>query len=193
MKHLIVALVLLLTDTSVITMNFSGVACPCLCHHHSTEQFSGQQVVIVCRVSCRSLRIFLQLIFHTHKLHFINDSRNAVFKGYEQSGVEISGGEAQKIALARALYKDSSFILLDEPTAALDPISEYEVYSNFNSISGDKTTVYISHRLASFRFCDKIAVFDNGQIVQVGNHNDLVMQNGKYHELWNAQTQYYKN
>ena len=100
MKHLIVALVLLLTDTSVITMNFSGVACPCLCHHHSTEQFSGQQVVIVCRVSCRSLRIFLQLIFHTHKLHFINDSRNAVFKGYEQSGVEISGGEAQKIALA---------------------------------------------------------------------------------------------
>lgn len=117
-----------------------------------------------------------------------------LYKGYDQSGIEISGGEAQKIALARALYKDSSFILLDEPTAALDPISEYEVYSNFNSISGDKTTVYISHRLASCRFCDKIAVFDNGQIVQVGNHNTLVADaNGKYHELWTAQAQYYEN
>ena len=117
-----------------------------------------------------------------------------LYKGYDQSGIEISGGEAQKIALARALYKDSSFILLDEPTAALDPISEYEVYSNFNSISGDKTTVYISHRLASCRFCDKIAVFDNGLIVQVGNHDTLVADsNGKYSELWNAQAQYYNS
>lgn len=115
-----------------------------------------------------------------------------LYKGYDQSGIEISGGEAQKIALARALYKDSPFILLDEPMAALDPVSEYEVYSNFNSISGDKTTVYISHRLASCRFCDKIAVFDNGQIVQIGNHNDLFSdESGKYHELWNAQAQYY--
>lgn len=117
-----------------------------------------------------------------------------LYKGYDQSGIEISGGEAQKIALARALYKDSPFILLDEPTAALDPISEYEVYSNFNSISGDKTTVYISHRLASCRFCDKIAVFDNGQIVQVGNHDTLVADaNGKYSELWHAQAQYYNS
>ncbi len=116
-----------------------------------------------------------------------------LYKGYDRAGIEISGGEAQKIALARALYKDAPFILLDEPTAALDPVSEYEVYSNFNSISGDKTTVYISHRLASCRFCDKIAVFDGGQIVQVGNHNDLVSDtNGKYHALWNAQAQYYQ-
>ena len=115
-----------------------------------------------------------------------------LYKGYDQSGIEISGGEAQKIALARALYKDSPFILLDEPTAALDPISEYEVYSNFNAISGDKTTVYISHRLASCRFCDKIAVFDNGQIVQRGSHDELVAnESGKYYELWHAQAQYY--
>ena len=113
-------------------------------------------------------------------------------KGYDQSGIEISGGEAQKIALARALYKDSPFILLDEPTAALDPISEYEVYSNFNAISGDKTTVYISHRLASCRFCNKIAVFDDGHIVQHGSHEELLSDtNGKYHELWTAQAQYY--
>ncbi len=115
-----------------------------------------------------------------------------LYKGNDQSGIEISGGEAQKIALARALYKDSPFILLDEPTAALDPISEYEVYSNFNAISGDKTTVYISHRLASCRFCNKIVVFDNGHIVQHGSHEELLSDmSGKYHELWNAQAQYY--
>lgn len=115
-----------------------------------------------------------------------------LYKKYDKSGIEISGGEAQKIALARALYKDSPFILLDEPTAALDPISEYEVYSNFNAISGDKTTVYISHRLASCRFCEKIAVFDNGQIIQIGSHTELVSdERGKYYELWTAQAQYY--
>ncbi len=115
-----------------------------------------------------------------------------LYKNYDKSGIEISGGEAQKIALARALYKDSPFILLDEPTAALDPVSEYEVYSNFNKISGDKTAVYISHRLASCRFCDKIAVFDDGQIVQSGSHDALVSdENGKYYELWYAQSQYY--
>ena len=116
-----------------------------------------------------------------------------LYKDFDKGGVEISGGEAQKIALARALYKDAPFILLDEPTAALDPVSEYEVYSNFNRISGDKTTVYISHRLASCRFCDKIAVFDRGGIVQTGTHEELLSDaNGKYHELWHAQAQYYE-
>ncbi len=115
-----------------------------------------------------------------------------LYKGYDRSGMEISGGEAQKIALARALYKDSPFILLDEPTAALDPVSEYEVYSDFNTISGDKTTVYISHRLASCRFCDQIVVFDNGHIVQHGSHGELLCDGcGKYSELWHAQAQYY--
>lgn len=123
---------------------------------------------------------------------FPNGADTYLYKSYDKSGVEISGGEAQKIALARALYKDAPFILLDEPTAALDPVSEYEVYSDFNAISGDKTTVYISHRLASCRFCDKIAVFDDGKIVQTGDHESLVADvSGKYHELWEAQAQYY--
>lgn len=113
-------------------------------------------------------------------------------RDYDKSGVEFSGGEMQKIALARALYKDAPFMLLDEPTAALDPVSEYEVYSNFNAISGDKTAVYISHRLASCRFCDKIAVFDGGRVVQRGTHESLLAdEGGKYHELWMAQAQYY--
>lgn len=115
-----------------------------------------------------------------------------LYKEYDQAGIEISGGEAQKIALARALCKDSPFILLDEPTAALDPVSEYEVYSNFSTISGDKTTVYISHRLASCRFCDEIVVFDQGRIVQHGAHEELLCdEGGKYYELWHAQAQYY--
>ncbi len=116
----------------------------------------------------------------------------SLYKNFDSDGVEISGGEAQKIALARALYKDAPFIILDEPTAALDPVSEYEVYSKFDEIAGDRTAVYISHRLASCRFCDKIAVFHQGEIIQTGSHEELLTDSGgKYYELWNAQAQYY--
>lgn len=114
-----------------------------------------------------------------------------LYKVMDKDGVDVSGGEAQKIAIARALYKDSPFIILDEPTAALDPIAEAEIYSKFNAIVGDKTAVYISHRLSSCRFCDEIAVFDAGHVVQYGSHDELVSQEGKYQELWNAQAQYY--
>ena len=118
--------------------------------------------------------------------------KTTLYKDFDENGIEVSGGEAQKIALARALYKDSPFIILDEPTAALDPIAEYEIYSKFNEIVGDKTAIYISHRLSSCRFCDKIAVFDNGHIVQRGSHDELVAdESGKYYELWRAQAQYY--
>ena len=115
-----------------------------------------------------------------------------LYKDFDEDGVNVSGGEAQKIALARALYKDAPFIILDEPTAALDPIAEAEIYSKFDQIVGDKTAIYISHRLSSCRFCDKIAVFDKGEIVQIGTHDELLAdENGKYYELWNAQAQYY--
>lgn len=116
----------------------------------------------------------------------------SLYQDYEKNGVEISGGEAQKIALARALYKDAPFIILDEPTAALDPVAEYEIYSRFNEIVGEKTAIYISHRLSSCRFCSDIAVFDKGRLVQRGSHDSLVAdEKGKYYELWNAQAQYY--
>ena len=113
-----------------------------------------------------------------------------LYKDFDKEGVEVSGGEAQKIALARALYKNAPFIILDEPTAALDPISEYEVYEHFNEITNDKTAIFISHRLASCRFCDKIAVFDHGNIVELGSHTELLEnESGKYSELWHAQVQ----
>ena len=119
--------------------------------------------------------------------------QTCLYKDFEESGVEISGGEAQKIALARALYKDAPFIILDEPTAALDPVAEYEIYSRFNEIVEDKTAIYISHRLSSCRFCDEIAVFDKGEIIQRGKHEELVSdERGIYYELWNAQAKYYK-
>ncbi|MDE7300201.1 MAG: ABC transporter ATP-binding protein/permease [Lachnospiraceae bacterium] len=115
-----------------------------------------------------------------------------LYRDFSDNGVDVSGGEAQKIAIARALYKNSPFIVLDEPTAALDPIAEAEIYSKFSEIVGDKTAIYISHRLSSCRFCDNIAVFDQGQIVQQGSHDRLVAdESGKYYELWHAQAQYY--
>ena len=106
-------------------------------------------------------------------------------------GVEISGGEAQKIAIARALYKDAPFVILDEPTSALDPVDEYEIYQHFDKMVQDKTSIYISHRMSSCRFCDNILVFDEGQVVEQGSHEELMKTGGLYSELWNAQAQYY--
>ena len=116
-----------------------------------------------------------------------------LYKNYTDEGIEISGGEAQKLAIARAIYKEAPFVLLDEPTAALDPIAEAEIYSNFDKIAGSKTAIYISHRLSSCRFCDKIAVFDKGRLVQTGSHEELLAdKGGVYASLWNAQAKYYQ-
>lgn len=108
-----------------------------------------------------------------------------------EEGIQISGGEEQKLAIARSLYRDAPFLVLDEPTAALDPMSEYEVYTRLNEIVEDKTAIYISHRLSSCRFCDEIAVFHEGQVIEKGSHEGLLASGGKYAELWNAQAQYY--
>lgn len=106
-------------------------------------------------------------------------------------GVEISGGEAQKLAIARALYKDGPFVILDEPTAALDPISEAEIYEHFNDMIQGKTAIYISHRMSSCKFCDDIIVLDKGQIAERGNHKTLIQENGIYAALYHTQAQYY--
>jgi ATP-binding cassette subfamily B protein len=111
---------------------------------------------------------------------------------FDDGGVQVSGGQAQKIAMARALYKNSPIMILDEPTAALDPVAEFEIYQKFDEMVEDKTAFYISHRLSSCRFCDEILVFDQGEIVQRGSHEELVAVSGKYQELWMAQAQYYQ-
>lgn len=114
-----------------------------------------------------------------------------LYKNIDKAGVEISGGEAQKLALARALYKDSPIVILDEPTAALDPVAENEIYNRFNSFVENKTAIYISHRLSSCVFCSRIAVFDKAELVETGTHSQLLENKGNYSELWNAQAQYY--
>lgn len=118
----------------------------------------------------------------------------ALGRNYDSEAIQLSGGERQKVALARALYKDAPFVVLDEPTAALDPIAEAEVYENFNRLVQNKTAVFISHRLSSCRFCHSIAVFDKGELIQQGSHEELVADmDGKYSRLWNAQAKYYTN
>ncbi len=106
-------------------------------------------------------------------------------------GVSLSGGEAQKIAIARALYKDAPFIILDEPTAALDPLAEAEIYENFNELIREKTAVYISHRMSSCRFCDRIVVLEGGRVTEIGTHEELLKKRGSYYELYHAQAKYY--
>lgn len=114
-------------------------------------------------------------------------------KQYEENGTDFSGGEQQKLAIARALYKDSPIVILDEPTAALDPMAEYEIYRQFNSLVEGKTAIYISHRLSSCKFCDNIAVFSDNTIKEFGTHDELVsLENGVYREMFEAQAQYYK-
>jgi len=116
-----------------------------------------------------------------------------LFKYMEEDGIEPSGGEQQKLALARALYKDAPVIILDEPTAALDPIAEYEIYKQFNSLIQNKTAFYISHRLSSCRFCDHIAVFSEGRVAEYGTHDELVnVPDGVYAAMFEAQAQYYR-
>ena len=113
-------------------------------------------------------------------------------KDFDEDGIVISGGESQKIAIARALYKDAPFIVLDEPTASLDPVAEAEIYKNFDEIVGDRTAIYISHRLSSCRFCREILVFEDGGIIEHGTHDSLIGAAGRYKQLWDAQARYYE-
>jgi len=121
-------------------------------------------------------------------------SKTIIYQRNQEKGIEISGGEAQKIAVARALYKDSPFVILDEPTAALDPKSEAQIYEKYNHLVDNKSSIFISHRMSSTKFCDRILVLDNGVVVEHGNHK-LLMKNttGLYNMMWNAQAKYYKN
>lgn len=107
------------------------------------------------------------------------------------TGVDLSGGEAQRTAIARALYKDAPFVILDEPTAALDPIAEAEIYEQFSQMISGKTAVYISHRMSSCKFCDRIVVLDHGRIAEDGTHDTLLANHGIYANLYETQAQYY--
>lgn len=115
-----------------------------------------------------------------------------LYTNLEEIGFEPSGGEGQKIALARALYKDAPFVILDEPTAALDPRAEYEIYRQFHEMTKEKTAVSISHRLSSAKFCDKVAVFSGGKLIEYGTHSELIKREGLYQEFFDLQAEPYK-
>lgn len=118
----------------------------------------------------------------------------SMLKYFDDQGIELSGGESQKIAIARALFKDGKILILDEPTSALDPLAEYEIYSQFHKMTQGKLTFYISHRLSSCRFCDEIMVLEHGEIVQLGHHDKLILdEKGKYFEMFKAQAKYYQD
>lgn len=120
-----------------------------------------------------------------------NGMKTNISKEFDAEGVELSGGETQKLMIARALYKNAPIMILDEPTSALDPLTEADIYSKFNSLTKNKLTIYISHRLSSCQFCDNIIVLNNGEIEQQGTHTELLESSGLYSQMWNMQSQYY--
>lgn len=111
----------------------------------------------------------------------------------DENGEELSGGEKQKLAIIRAVFKNAPVLIMDEPTSALDPNAEYKIYQKFNEMTNGKTAIYISHRLASTRFCDKIAIFDNGQIIEYGTHTELMKNKGKYYHMYSVQSELYRH
>lgn len=115
-----------------------------------------------------------------------------LLKIFHSNGIDLSGGEKQKLMLARALYKGADVFILDEPTAALDALAENRMYKQFDEIVQGKTSIYISHRLASTRFCDRVAMFENGHIVEIGTHEELLQNNMQYRKMYDVQSQYYK-
>jgi ABC-type multidrug transport system fused ATPase/permease subunit len=121
-----------------------------------------------------------------------NGADTLLLKSFAEEAIELSGGEKQKLALSRALYKDGKIIVLDEPTAALDPIAESEMYQKYDELTSGRTAVYISHRLSSTRFCDRIFFLEGGKILETGNHAELMQKAGKYAEMFDIQSHYYK-
>lgn len=153
----------------------------------------GQNVAASEQYEAERAKEVLQLAGFGERLNKLKKGlETVVYPEYEQDGVSFSGGEEQKIAIARAIYKGGQICILDEPTAALDPVSESRVYESFDEIVKGKTAVYISHRLSSCKFSDRIFVLDNGKIAESGTHEALLSQNRLYAQLWQAQAQYYK-
>ena len=127
------------------------------------------------------------------KLAGLKEGINTIlYKELDETGIELSGGEGQKLALARALCKDTGILILDEPTSTLDPIAEYEMFSSLHEISEGKTTIFISHRLSSTKFCDRIFVIQDGGIVEDGSHDALMKQDGIYADMFKSQAKFYR-
>ena len=156
--------------------------------------FSVSENVILCReTDTERLEYCIEKCGLKDKIASLPKRLNtSIGREFDEDGIEFSGGEGQKLASARALYKGGNISIMDEPTSALDPIAEYELYQRFDQIIHNNTALYISHRLASAKFCDKVAVFVKGKIVEEGTHDELMCQNGVYYEMFTKQAEHYK-
>ena len=164
------------------------------------QDFSLLAGTIAANVAQNDVGIDMQRVKECVEKAGLRAKINSLPKGYDtylnrtvyDEATALSGGETQRLMLARALYKNAPFIVLDEPTAALDPIAESEMYQKYNEMTNGKSSIYISHRLASTRFCDRIILIDNGCICEEGTHKELLCKGGKYSELFKTQSKYYK-
>ncbi|MDD4422957.1 MAG: ABC transporter ATP-binding protein, partial [Eubacteriales bacterium] len=121
-----------------------------------------------------------------------NGDETILMRDYDENGIEVSGGETQKMAIARALYKNTPIVILDEPTAALDPVAEYTLFKDMQELQKDKLAIFITHRLTSTRFCDQIFVLACGGVHEQGTHKELIMKKGLYSEMYHKQAYYYR-
>lgn len=155
------------------------------------EVISGQTVD---KIDYKRLRECIKMADLSEKIDSLPQGIHSLMvRDVNEDAIELSGGETQRLVLARALYKQAPMVILDEPTAALDPIAEHRMYMEYSRMTEERTSIYISHRLASTRFCDRIIYMEKGQIAEVGTHQELLAQQGKYYELFSLQSQYYQD
>lgn len=150
-----------------------------------------ENIAVSENVDTDKVKKVIELVGLTELVNNLPDKEGTLLYHENGDGVSLSGGEAQKVAIARALYKDAPFVILDEPTAALDPVAEAEIYERFDTLVGGKTTIYISHRMSSCKFCDRIIVISDGTIKEEGTHSSLIQKAGLYAEMYNTQAEYY--
>ena len=150
-----------------------------------------ENIAVSENVDTDKVKKVIEMVGLTELVNNLPDKEGTLLYHENGDGVSLSGGEAQKVAIARALYKDAPFVILDEPTAALDPVAEAEIYERFDTLVGGKTTIYISHRMSSCKFCDRIIVISDGTIKEEGTHSSLIQKAGLYAEMYNTQAEYY--
>ena len=153
-----------------------------------------KNIICCSQVECNK-RLFEKAVndsgFQKTLLELPNKEDTYLVKSTRTEAVDLSGGQQQRLMLARVLYKDAPVLILDEPTAALDPIAESEIYEHYNEMTKNKTSIFISHRLASTRFCDRIILLDDGKIIEEGSHDELMKFGGQYKQMFDVQSQYY--